>query len=93
MTRRPTVNRALAAFLLLACASVAFAQEKKYPEILDAKPMYKRGLSHPALSVDKPAAEATLPQWNGSFTDLTKKTVTYTMIGTDPSKGSVSTRI
>ncbi len=91
MTYRSTVTSVLAVFLALACASVAFAQEKKYPEILDAKPMYKVGHNHMELAPVAPTASIT--QWNGSFVDLTKKTVTYTMIGTDPSKGGVSTTI
>ncbi|MCU1299976.1 MAG: hypothetical protein JWQ87_260, partial [Candidatus Sulfotelmatobacter sp.] len=32
-------------------------------------------------------------QWNGSFTDLTKRKITYTMVGTDPSKTNTSTTI
>ena len=41
MTQRLTVASLFAAILVLACASVAFGQETKYPDILDAKPMFK----------------------------------------------------
>jgi hypothetical protein len=91
MNRRNTVAGLLAASLLLACASVAFAQEKKYPEILDAKPMYKVLPNHNFATAHTPTSN--LVQWNGSFTDLTKQKITYTMVGTDPSKGGVSTTI
>jgi hypothetical protein len=86
------MNKCLAAILALACASAAFAQETKYPQILDAKPMYKAGPNHMELA-PATAPAATITQWNGSFTDLTKQKVTYIMIGTDPSKGSVSTTV
>jgi len=36
---------------------------------------------------------STLPQWSGSFTDLTHKKVTYTMVGTDPSLTNTSTTV
>jgi hypothetical protein len=91
MNRRRTVAGLLAASLTLACAGAAFAQEKKYPDILDAKPMFKAGPNHMELAPKAPAA--ALVQWNGSFVDLTKKTIDYTMIGTDPSAGGVSTTV
>ena len=37
---KPFAVSVIAAFLALACASIAFAQETKYPDILDAKPMF-----------------------------------------------------
>jgi len=79
----------IAMLFVLACASIA--QETKYPEILDAKPMFKAGPNHMELAPKAPAA--TLTQWNGSFTDLTKKTVKYTQIGTDPNSTNVTTTI
>ncbi|MFZ1131032.1 MAG: hypothetical protein WAN38_09695 [Terriglobales bacterium] len=81
----------LAGFLVLASASVAFAQDTKYPDVLDAKPMFVAGPNHMELAPVKPGA--TLTQWNGGFTDLTKKPITFTMVGTDPSKGSVTTTV
>src|SRR6202521_1860894 len=91
MTQRLAVAILFAAFLLLAGASVAFAQEAKYPDILDAKPMFKSGPNHMELAPRAPAS--SLVQWNGSFTDLTQKKVTYTMVGTPPSQGSTSTTV
>lgn len=35
----------------------------------------------------------TLPQWSGSFTDLTHKRVGYTMVGADPSQSNASTTV
>jgi hypothetical protein len=90
MNKRFAVS-SLAALFVLACASVAFAQEIKYPEIPDAKPMFKAGPNHMELAPTVPLANLT--QWNGSFTDLTSKKITFTMVGTDPSKGSVSTTV
>jgi hypothetical protein len=78
-------------FLVVTGSVVAFAQEVKYPDVLDARPMYKTGPNHMELATR--VAGASLTQWNGSFTDLKSKTVTFTMIGTDPSKGAVSTTI
>jgi hypothetical protein len=91
MTQRLSVASLFVAFLVLACASAAFAQETKYPDILDAKPMFKAGPNHMELAPRAPASNLT--QWNGGFTDLTHKKITYTMVGTDPSKGSVSTTV
>lgn len=90
MNKRFAVS-VIAASLLLACASVAFAQETRYPDILEAKPMFKAGPNHMEVATRAPAAN--LAQWNGGFTDLTNKKITYTMVGTDPSKGSVSTTV
>jgi len=81
----------IAVSLVLAFAGIASAQETKYPDILDAKPMYKAGPNHMELAPKAPAASLT--QWNGSYTDLTKKKITYTQIGTDPTSTNTSTTI
>jgi hypothetical protein len=83
-----------AASLVLACASIAFSQETNYPEIQDAKPMFKALPNHRVeLAPRAPRVPAaTLTQWNGSFTDLTGRTVNYTMVGTDPSTTNVTTK-
>ena len=88
MSKRFAVS-VIAASLVLVCASIA--QNTEYPDILDAKPMFTAGPNHIELAPENPAA--TLTQWNGSFTDLTKRKITYTMVGTDPSKGGVSSTI
>jgi hypothetical protein len=54
--------------------------------------MYKAGPTHPELSPLQ-AAASSLPQWNGSFTDLTKKKVTYTMVGANPATSNATTTI
>ena len=36
---------------------------------------------------------AQLTQWNGSFVDHTGATITYTMVGTDPSSTNVTTTV
>src|SRR5260221_14683843 len=82
MTRCLPLASLLAAFFVLACASVAFAQETRYPEILDAKPMFKAGPNHTELAPLAPAT--TLTQWNGTFKDLHGLTVQCIMEGTDP---------
>src|SRR3984893_6201574 len=66
----------IAASLVLACASIAFSQETKYPDILNAKPMFKTLPNHMKLTPRAPAASLT--QWNGSFKDLTNTNVTTT---------------
>src|SRR5260221_4478983 len=88
MTRCLPLASLLAAFLVLACASVAFAQETRYPEILDAKPMFKAGPNHTELAPLAPAT--TLTQWNGTFKDLHGLTVKYTMVGTNPATTNIS---
>ncbi len=89
MNKRFAVS-VIAVSLVLACASIAFSQETKYPDIQDAKPMFKALPNHVELTPRAPAA--TLTQWNGTFKDLTGKTVNYTMVGTDPTTSNVTTK-
>ena len=88
---KPFAVSVIAAFLALACASIAFAQETKYPDILDAKPMFKAGPNHMELAPSTPATGLT--QWNGSFKDLLGFTVKYTMVGTNPALTNVTSTI
>src|ERR1700681_4572206 len=88
MNKRFAVS-VIAVCLVLACASIAFSQETKYPDILDAKPMFTTLPNHMELAPQAPAA--SLIQWNGSFKDLTGRTVTYTMVGTSPLTTNVTT--
>ena len=90
MSKRFAVSVMVASFVL-ACASIAFAQETKYPDILDAKPMFKTLPNHAGLAPVAPAA--TLTQWNGSFKDLLGHTINYTMVGTSPISTNVTTTI
>src|SRR5229473_2500595 len=80
----------ISASFVLACASIAFSQETKYPDIQDGKPMFKAGPNHMELAPRAPAAALT--QWNGSFKDLTGRTVNYTMVGTNPTNTNVTTK-
>jgi len=90
MNKRFAVSVIVVSFVL-AYAGIAPAQATKYPEILDAKPMYKAGPNHMELAPQTPAT--SLVQWNGSYTDLTKKKVSFTMVGTDPATTNSSTTI
>jgi hypothetical protein len=79
----------IAVSLVLACASIA--QDAKYPSISNAKPMFAAGPNHMDLAPKPQAAQLT--QWNGSFTDLTKKKINFTMVGTDPTSTNVTSTI
>lgn len=84
-----------AGLVVLAFATLTFAQEVQRPDILDAKPAYRtlpnnRYLA-PKAGTDAGLAASTLTQWNGSFIDLKKKKVNYTMVGTNPATSNVST--
>ncbi|HUE52525.1 MAG TPA: hypothetical protein VMO80_09295 [Terriglobales bacterium] len=93
MNKRFAVS-VIAASLVLACASIAFAQETRYPDILDAKPMFKAGPNHMELAPSTSSTPATgLRQWNGSFKDLLGFTVKYTMVGTNPASTNVTSTI
>jgi hypothetical protein len=78
-------------FCALACASIAFAQETKYPSIQDAKPMFKAGPNHIELAPLHPAAN--LIQWNGSFNALVGGPVSFTMVGTNATNTNTSTTV
>jgi hypothetical protein len=88
MPRRSATFILLAA-LLVACASLAFAQDTKDFPYPNPTPAFVAGPQHPA-SPDQ-ASGKQLVQWNGSFTDLTKQKINFTMVGTDPSKTNVTT--
>ena len=77
----------LLATLLLAGASLAFAED--YPQIINAKPMFKAGPQHPASP--NQTLGAHLVQWNGSFIDHKGAKQTFTMVGTNPATTNVTT--
>ena len=78
----------IAVSFVLACASTALSQEK-YPDVLDAKPMFRALPNHKELA---PTGNPTsLTQWKGTFTDLTKRKIAFTMVGTDPTSTNTST--
>jgi len=68
--------------------TAALAQGNPYP---DAKPMFVTLQPHAQGVVHHPASNVV--QWNGSFTDLTHQHITFTMLGTDPTKTTTSTTI
>ncbi|MGB9072059.1 MAG: hypothetical protein WCC22_05270 [Terriglobales bacterium] len=76
---------------LVLIVGVSLAQDKKYPDILDAKPMFAAGPNHLELAPVNP--KTTLTQWNGTFKDLTGKTINFTMVGTDPTSSNVTSTI
>lgn len=89
MKTRFTLSVLLTACIALSIVSTLSAQENKYP---NAKPMFVAGPPHRDIAVRK-APAGNLVQWNGSFTDITKKKVSFTMVGTDPNTTNVSTTI
>lgn len=88
MNKRLVVSVISASFVL---ASASFAQKTKFPVIEGTKPTFVAGPNHMELAPQAPAAQLT--QWNGTFTDLTKKKITFTMVGTDPTSTNVSSTI
>lgn len=77
------------ALLASACTVPATAVPQPRVPAGPAVPMFVVLPQHAETPSHHPAAQLT--QWNGSFTDLTGKTVTYTMVGTDPTKTNKST--
>jgi hypothetical protein len=85
-------EKLLYAFLCLTLiVGVSLAQDPNYPTINDAKPMFVAGPPHLDLAPENP--QASLVQWNGSFTDLTGKTVNFTMVGTSALNTNTATTI
>jgi hypothetical protein len=87
----------LALLVPLSVLPVAASAADQLPagETDGAKPMF---LALPQRPVPERAtrtglAAAHLPQWNGGFTDLTGKHITYTMIGTNPATTNITTSI
>jgi hypothetical protein len=76
---------ALATVSLAALLPVAAAAHSK------PIPRYVVLPNHVNLAPIHPAAELT--QWNGSFTDLTHKNITYTMVGSNPTNTNTTTTI
>jgi hypothetical protein len=55
------------------------------------KPMFVTLPNHLNLAPQNPVTQLT--QWSGSFTDLTHKAVSYTMVGTNPATTNTTTTI
>jgi hypothetical protein len=87
--KRSLATFALLTVLVLACTGLtSFAQDQDHP-YPNPTPHFVAGPQHPASPDQTPGKQ--LVQWNGSFTDLTHKKITFTMVGTDPSKTNVTT--
>jgi hypothetical protein len=95
MTRNRHIASLLSGLIVLAFACVTFAQEAQIPQITNAKPVYKTlpNNRHAAPNAALAVPGSTLRQWNGSFTDITKQQVKYTMVGTNPATTNVSSTI
>ncbi len=86
----------LATSVMALCAFSASANEAQWG---GAKPMFGvipanapwHAATVKAQKSRAPAAQIT--QWNGGFTDLTGRAITFTMIGTDPSSSNAPTII
>jgi len=89
MQTRFTLSALLTACIALSSVGTLAAQENKFP---DAKPMFAHPAAHRDIAV-RQSPTGNIVQWNGSFTDITKKKITFTMIGTDPTKTNVTTTI
>jgi hypothetical protein len=79
----------LLATLLLACASIALAQDVETDP--SAKPVPRFTALPPRAGLPPSVPGKQLVQWNGSFKDLTGVTRTFTMAGTNPAKTNVTT--
>src|SRR5215472_11861332 len=73
-------------FSAAAGAALAQPQQSAAP-----KPMFLALPAHGTLRAHVPAGQ--LPQWNGSFVDHLGQTVTYTMVGGDPSKTNATSKV
>jgi hypothetical protein len=95
MTRHLPRTGLFTALIALGLGCMALAQEAQYPDVQDAKPMYKTlpNRTELAPSVIGATTAPNLTQWTGSFIDLTKKKVTYTMAGTNPATTKVASTI
>ena len=77
------MNKRLGALALLAASVSLPSMVAAATDTFPAKPMFKVGPDHSKLAPPH-MSSSQLPQWNGSYTDLTGKTVTFTQIGGDP---------
>lgn len=78
-------------FMLLTTAAVASLLAVPASASTAPKPRFVTLPNHLNLAPHHPAASLT--QWNGSFTDLTHKTINYTMVGTNPSTNNTTATV
>src|ERR1700720_2348099 len=91
------MKKRLGALALLTAAvslpgMVSAATDSNVPKLGKFKPMFVVG---PKINNPIPPhrAASDLPQWNGSYTDLTGRTVTFTQIGGDPTNTNSTSKI
>jgi len=89
MDRRFTLTTLLAALLICCFATLAVAADHPYP---NPKRMFVTLPQHPQ-TFNVPSPAGNLAQWNGSFKDLTNRTRTFTMVGTNPGTTNTSTTV
>ncbi len=91
----PMMKRVASLAVLAGAVAMSFAANAaKWEGPLSPKLMFVHPAQEPAMKY--PAGHAPtgqLPQWNGGFTDLTGKSITYTMAGSDPSTSNAATHI
>jgi hypothetical protein len=95
MSKRLAALALLAASCALPGIASAAAEGQSGPGPQIAKPMFTALPQHGNLQANqnskKPVGQ--LPQWNGSYTDLTGKTITFTQIGGNPANTDTTTTI
>ncbi len=79
---------------LAALASAVVLSGAANAELTGARPMHYIPTDHSPLKYEQgKAPTATLQTWSGGFTDLTGKSVTFKMVGQDPSTSNTATHI
>ena len=86
MKKRLAALALLAAAATLPAATASAANDSSLPPALPGKPLFLVGPKHniPAYHMAIAGSSAQIPQWNGSYTDLTKQTVNFTQVGGNP---------
>ncbi|HLY05242.1 MAG TPA: hypothetical protein VKR31_05790 [Rhizomicrobium sp.] len=86
------MNKRLAALALLAASVSLPSMVAAATDTFPAVPMFKVGPRHNNPIPPHPAT-SQLPSWNGSYTDLTGKTITFTQIGGNPATTNTTSTI
>src|ERR1041385_7344194 len=89
--KMPVSPLALLAGTVALCVTAAAAAPA--PAFHMVRPIFG-AIANNAPGHHAPRAPVTpLAQWNGSFTDHLNQTITYTMVGTDPSTTNTATTV
>jgi hypothetical protein len=79
---------------LAALASAVVLSGAANAELTGAKPMHYIPTDHSPLNYEQgKAPTATLQTWSGGYTDLTGHSITFKMVGQDPSTSNTATHI